>query len=121
MSQKEEVLIRVMNIEGKYWPHLVVFNGSHAFSLGREHNEAPIHGSHAIEVINHHLDDNSQEVQGAEGEWNDEQPEDAQQDPNYIEGHSRIPHCLQKLGADEELEKTCQEQGLSLLGRACNQ
>ena len=112
------MLLRVMNIEGKYWPHLV---GTYAFALGREHNETPIHGSHAIEVINHHLYDNSHEVQDAEGEFNDMKPEDAQADPNYIEGHSRIPHCLQKLGADEELEKTCQEQGLSLLGRACNQ
>ena len=118
MSEKRQVLLSVMNIEGKYWPHLV---GTYAYALGREHNETPVHGSHAIEVINNHVDDNSYEVQEAEAEFNDMKPEHAQADHNYIEGHSRIATCLQKLGPDEEFEKTCARQGLSLLNRACNQ
>ena len=85
-----------------------------SFALGREHNEPQIYSREYIEVINHPVDDNSWHVQDAEGEWNDKQPEDAQQDPNFIEGSQRIPHCLQALGPDEALEKAYHEQGLSL-------
>ena len=104
-----------------YCPYLVCSVSNDAFALGREHNEPNVYGREYSGVINNPVDDNSWHVQGAEGEWNDEQPEDAQADPNYIEGAGHTPHCLQELGPDEALEKTLHEQGLSLLGRACNQ
>ena len=88
-----------------------------SFALGREHEEPNVYGSQYYEVNNRVVDDNSWHVQGAQSEWNDKQPEDAQQDPNFIGGSQRIPHCLQALGPDEALEKAYQEQGLSLRSR----
>ena len=86
-----------------------------SFALGREHGET--YGSHLYEVNNHVVDDNSWHVQEAQSKWNDCQPEEDQQDPNYIEGFQRIPTCLQALGPDEALEKTFHEQGLSFMSR----
>ena len=88
-----------------------------SFALGREHGETNVYGSQFYEVNNHVAADNSWPVQDAQSNWNDCQPEEDQQDPNYIEGSQRIPLCLQALGPDEALEKTFHEQGLSLMSR----
>ena len=88
-----------------------------SFALGREHDEPNVYGREHNEVNNHVVDDNSWHVQDAQSNWNDCQPEEDQQDPNYIEGSQRIPTCLQALGPDEALEKTYHEQGLSLRSR----